>query len=54
MRDIIYTIDDIKTALHPVFVKHSVKKQHFSGLMSKDWLISIVILIYFLTVGFVD
>ena len=31
MCDIIYTIDDIKAALQPVFVKHSVKKAILFG-----------------------
>ena len=31
MCDVIYTIDDIKSALHPVFVKHSVKKAVLFG-----------------------
>lgn len=31
MCDTIYTIDDIKAALHPVFVKHSVKKAVLFG-----------------------
>ena len=31
MCDTIYTIDDIKTVLHPVFVKHSVKKAVLFG-----------------------
>lgn len=31
MCDTIYTIDDIKTALHPVFVRHSVKKAVLFG-----------------------
>ena len=31
MSDNIYTIDDIKKALHPVFVKHSVKKAVLFG-----------------------
>lgn len=31
MCDTIYTIDDIKAVLHPVFVKHSVKKAVLFG-----------------------
>lgn len=31
MRDITYTIDDIKEALYPIFVKHSVKKAVLFG-----------------------
>lgn len=31
MCDTIYTIDDIKMALHPIFVKHSVKKAILFG-----------------------
>ena len=31
MCDTIYTIDDIKAVLHPVFVKHSVKKAILFG-----------------------
>ena len=31
MRDTIYTIDDIKTVLHPIFIKHSVKKAILFG-----------------------
>jgi len=31
MCDTIYTIDDIKMALHPIFVKHSVKKAVLFG-----------------------
>ena len=31
MSDTIYTIDDIKTVLRPVFVKHSVKKAILFG-----------------------
>jgi len=31
MSDTIYTIDDIKTVLQPVFVKHSVKKATLFG-----------------------
>lgn len=31
MCDTIYTIDDIKSILHPVFVKHSVKKAVLFG-----------------------
>ena len=31
MCDIIYSIDDIKAALYPVFVKHSVKKAVLFG-----------------------
>ena len=31
MRETIYTIDDIKTVLYPVFVKHSVKKAVLFG-----------------------
>lgn len=34
MKDI-YTIEDIKTILHPVFVKHSVKKAILFGSYSK-------------------
>ena len=41
MCDTIYTIDDIKAALHPVFVKHSVKKailfgSYVKGIANKD------------------
>ena len=31
MCDTIYTVDDIKMALHPIFVKHSVKKAVLFG-----------------------
>ncbi len=41
MCDTIYTIDDIRSALYPVFVKHSVKKavlfgSYVKGLADKD------------------
>ena len=36
MCDTIYTIDDIKMDLHPVFVKHSIKKRFFLVRMLKD------------------
>ena len=35
MCDTIYTIEDIKTALHPIFVKHSVKKAILFGSYGK-------------------
>ena len=41
MCDTIYTIDDIKAALHPIFVKHSIKKavlfgSYVKGLANAD------------------
>ena len=41
MCDTIYSIDDIKTVLHPIFVKHNVKKavlfgSYVKGLANKN------------------